>query len=572
MSVDGHPRPALTPRRVFGLSVLLDLLVRFGGWVLDALVRFGGRMLDVLVQFGGGGLRWVDTIPGTPAEPLLPAVSLLGGVTGGVTLTQLTGLSVVALGIYLYGPKLFTPLDASLAAARGFRLILTVWALAFLGIARTATLSPAAVGAVAGLWGALVATLVWYGRRFRGWQFFDADGHPARFLDSFLPTDLRPELREDFRRDGLVGLFARGSWLVAFSVPFAFAAFVFALAGYVLLLSFPVADVLALASLLLGYLSRRGVLGDRPVLASLADRDLEARVYELVELVSGSLDGATLGLAVVAGLLFSLVPGVAGGRILVDSVGLTQQAVVLAVQSLPDEPIAAVGALLIAWQLLGAGVLYVTASGYGMWFWLRELERVFVSLREDTGSLAPARPRWSMWPPVVLTTLGLPLTTLSPPIRAITAVLWPLLAAAALRLLYRTRGEQSPVIDERPAVLVAFTLSMTPLLLVGIRGDVSEATGSVRLLTVVAEHLGEQPRAMFLLCCLAALVYYPSVIEYAEARGGRASYVTAVFVAVLGITLTATMAALGGAVVLQWFGIYLLVMAVVLGVVKRVER
>jgi hypothetical protein len=208
----------LQPREVFGLSAVIDLSVRYGNTLVslfrryvDPLTRHAGSLVTVVRRLSGAA----ETASSSLVEPLVPAISLLAGAVGSPPLTQVTGLAVVGIGVYLYGGRLLAPLDPALGSLRGVRLLLLGTAVAYVQIVRGGQLDRSTVGAVLFVSLCLAVTLFAYGQIVCDWAYFDADGYLAKTLDGLLRGDLRGDLRSDFQRDGLTGALARVTWIVA---------------------------------------------------------------------------------------------------------------------------------------------------------------------------------------------------------------------------------------------------------------------------------------------------------------------------------------------------------------------
>lgn len=479
VAVDGSPGRRLRPRRVFGLTAALDLLVRYG----DRLI----------------GLTRLD--------PTLPAVSVLAGTVS----ADATGVVVVAVGFYRYAPALLAPLEARVAETEGFdppavtftearavRVCIVVLGLAVLqagGI--PADSSDAGAVPLLGVVVASVTLLPWYCRRRYGWRLGDPDGYIARLLGVLVPFDVRGDLRRDLAAGGVRARLSQGLWFVAFGGLVAFPGITVGIAFPVLLLTFPLPDLVALASWLLGWRRLRRRL-PRPAVDTV---DPERFTVGLAVPSAGGLRRFLWGFVIVTGIVVGgVLTGRLGVAVLVSWPPLAAETAVTACELLPTEPVAAVAAVGVAWRALGVGVVLLAAATYTAWVWYRRSRRVAAQFRGD--GYAPAAPPGSLLPAVVAVVVGASLPQLPTVGGVHLGSAWPAVVAALAGIAASTSGT-SPLGDTRRRVVVDGLLS------VSLPQFVSVATADGDKLTALVS-VFTSPEWIGLELAVVGVVYWPT--------------------------------------------------------------
>jgi len=440
VAVDGTSGRRLRPRRVFGVAAALDLIVRYGDWLI-ALARF---------------------------DPTLPVVSVLAGTVS----ADATGVVVVAVGFYRYAPALLAPIEARVAETDGFdppavtftearavRVCIVALGIAVLQAGELPAASPD--GGAVSLLGVVVVSvtlLPWYCRRRYGWRLADPDGYIARLLGVLVPFDVREDLRRDLAAGGVRARLSQGLWLTAFGALVAFPGITVGIAFPALLLTFPLPDLVALGSWLLSWRHFRRRL-PRPVVDTVSAVDPEQFTLGLAVPSARGLRRFLCGFVIVAGVVTG---GVLIGRlavaVLVRWPPLAAETAATAGELVSTDPVAAVATIGVAWRVLGVGVVLLATATYTAWVWYRRSRRVAAQFRGDDH--APTVPPGSLLPAVVAVIAGVSLQQFPTVGGVHLGSAWPAVVAALAGIAASTSGT-SPLGDVRRSVAVDGLLSVS---------------------------------------------------------------------------------------------------------------
>ena len=205
-------------------------------------------------------------------------------------------------------------------------------------------------------------------QRGQGWTLSPEDERFVQLIDAIFPTSsVEEELREDFGRSGVLGVVGAAAARGAAATILVFPAFLSGIAVVVLLILYPLPDLLIMGwagLLLVGHVTGRELT---PQFASV---DIEAGLYDIVEEATRSIKGTTLAV-----YLLTLAFGFA----LLFAVAL-QLGTVAVTDDVWTEP-------RLAWGI--GGFLLVLAAGacYGIWCCIRLGRRLprFLRQRADDG-------------------------------------------------------------------------------------------------------------------------------------------------------------------------------------------
>lgn len=276
---------------------------------------------------------------------------------------------------------------------------------------------------------------------------FDEKSQVVAALDWFASQEgtARDELAKAKTYGGVLGVFALAIFAVAVYIVFFTPVFIAGLITVVLVETFPLPDVLVIVY----------VLG---VIAATGVERLPAppRALELDEYLLAFARQATNG---IHSMFVSLLFGV-GIFLTVATplVGLRLSAELLSTAVRP--PILPH----LAWNVVGLVFLFLTAVGYGLWFWLRMVPRIgaFFERWNDDDRETPlaSRPRSLLLPTFVATavaTAGFSNGFLGEN-RHVFAVVWPIPVVATGWVVWRTRRRHPTVARREDVAVVAAVL------------------------------------------------------------------------------------------------------------------
>lgn len=222
----------------------------------------------------------------------------------------------------------------------------------------------------------LLASLRWG----QGWTLSPEDERFVQLVDAVFPAQsVEAELREDFARPGVLGIVGAALARTAAGMVLVVPAFLSGVAVVVLLLLYPLPDLLVLGW---AGLWAVGAVTGRNVVPAVGTADIETRLYDIVEEATRSLKGMVLGTYLLVlvfgfGLLFAGMLEIAQGTGGAGS--LTNPRFV--------------------WGVGGVLAVLAGSSCYGVWCCLRMARRLPVFLRQHvSGDSDGARQRDSSEP------------------------------------------------------------------------------------------------------------------------------------------------------------------------------
>ena len=376
------------------------------------------------------GLAILDLVWRVPAavpvedgvsDLVLASLSVAAGVTGGPVVEQATTWLLLGYAALSFAPTAYPRAVDFPVTDWAFRLLFTVTALGS-GVLLLAFVfdqggdsgwTPlVSLGAITLWMGVAVGTFLFYLDCWAGWQLTPADDRFVQSIGLYVPAgeSVPRSVHRAWSVPGWCGRLNRGLAVVLVGVTVAIPGM---LAGFVvslLVLSYPLADMLILGTTV--WVAGARVVDRLPRPAS-GLLDLESRLYDALSYSVRSLKGLTLvtyligilvPFPVMVGEALALAPSVLGTAttfIIEDPLVLTAPPVILireltgSVQVLgPDE----LFSVLVGYLLLMSG-----GVAYGTWCFLRELPRIEAFLRweEHTNTaVAPARPVGFVFPAV----------------------------------------------------------------------------------------------------------------------------------------------------------------------------
>lgn len=285
----------------------------------------------------------------------------------------------IAALFYVYTPNVFRTRASDFAERDSFRgitmLATSGFALVFssLVVGAPSDLSQPSEFA-SGFLVALAGATIGYGLFFRyeaNWPKQSLDDR-VDILAAFIPVPdaERAEIRE--------GITATGSWatLRAYSLFLGVVftcvihVFFFSLLSVFVFVLFPLVEILILVSVGHGWLRRRypdTFNGED----SIAERlDVETRFYAVVSTAGRGIKGWV-------GLFLCIVFGLFGQVVMLGfALPFVVQDVRLFLHTASSNGITTIFVAVRTWNILGVGLSFLTASAFGVWFWLRMLERL----------------------------------------------------------------------------------------------------------------------------------------------------------------------------------------------------
>lgn len=475
-------------------------------------------------------------------------VSLFSGLDTQLQLVALAAQWVfVATIFYSLTPRVFRDATREVTATRSFRIVTTFVALGFALSLSSLTLGNPVVLEERGVfWGVALVAIVsglgaygWYFRVIQDWRRRSLEAR-IDLLARFVP--LSEEDREELlaARDADERWAGVRTWSVfpAIVMVCLIIAFVFGTFSMLVLALNPLVEVLALVSVALVAANRRYPLQvadwgvDRDVL------DLEGRLYDVVSYLGrGVKSWSTVFLIVFFGLSVQVIAFTLAFQLVLDE---TAPFFLTVLQlGVTDVPTAT-----LAWNTIGIGVCLLVASVYGVWYWLRMLERVpafldawevGVGRRETVADRTEtARPVGLMLPPSLsffCVTLWLAFNPAGSGTNALTmpaigfAVGWPATIVSMLASVWRTSviDPQPPQSDELAlplSLVVQFGLGFAFLWLTNIGPGQTEPT------TLTVSLFG-----VFVLLAGPWIFFLEDVYVLGENRRGIGSYVFPAYLA-----------------------------------------
>lgn len=494
------------------------------------------------------GLSAIDATTGRRLARLLGeqdiAPALLSVVSIYVTEIQLIAtisewLFIAAL-FYVYTPKVFRARATEFTERESFRVITTLATCGFALVFASLVLgSPVDISrpseSAGGFLVACAAAITGYGLFFRyeaNWPDQSLDERIA-VLAAFIPV---PDAERTAIREGIT---AAGHWatLRAYTL---FLSVVFTCVIHVFFFStlsvivfglFPLVEILILLSVGLGWLRRR-----YPNTFDWADSisdvlDIETRLYDVVSTAGRGIKGWV-------GLVLCIVFGLFGQAVILGfALPVVLQDVRLFLHTASSIGITTPFVAVRTWNVLGVGLSFLTASAFGVWFWLRMLERLPAFLEDWERAVglraaserepATTRPLGVMMPPslalfaATLWLIHVSRTTgrlVVTPQDVAYALIWPAILCILLASVWLTlhREPQDAASDNRAlpaALLVQIGIGFVFLWL-----EFPAETGGQ------AVSVGFSPLAVMMLVAIPFFFYLQDVYLWGERRDGIGMY------------------------------------------------
>lgn len=479
-------------------------------------------------QVGRLSLASTDLLRQLPPEALVSIFSILRVLPGNESAAgRFMGWAVLAVILY-DGARFIAPDDLRKRGRVGFQMLFSAVSVSYavtITDAITGTSEPIPfVGWVFGIF--LVSSVLFVAQFYylTEWRLLDADGEMAAFLDAVILFDVESEIERDFGRSGWQSILGVGLWCFEFGVLFSVVCFLFGLASAQIGLMFPIPDLLLVGTAVFTSASNRD--------AGVRNFDFEAKVHRLVGLSTESQKEIFLLLVVLLGLVVSVQPVLAFS---VGFAGLLE----LAILAWPTVAVT-------TWNVVGIFALLVASASYGLWFWIRELERLpaFLTTRNENGSgtatdAPPRLPGLTGLPTLTLLGSVLLNATLSTPsggVQLFSAVAWPFLLGIVITVTYlevsgRRENCSYRFLDAGHEDLVAAIAVVVQLWGVAVAGNVSLlASGNVVAGLV-------DPAWVIPAVLIVSTMYLPDVVPYRRKASGVAKYAMSAFLIVLGVTV-----------------------------------
>lgn len=499
-------------------------------WLVDLLnvTVVGLLFYETAVGDGLVGLQLSWVLVGYLVYEYVPEVYL--GSYGAVA--ELTGFRVLTAAVAVYFGVTLSVIGGFAPPAMAFGLVATEGA-----------------GAVWELIGGLfagIAVFVAYFRLVRGERLADPDGDLWTVFEAFTVEDEAEmfERAEQLSRPTRTLLFAVTAVAVGalFVLPCLFLGFVLSVVnGF-----YPLPELVVFAGFALGTIAR----GKR----------FDAGLYggDHVDLERYAVDQITDALRNMKGLVLSLYCGagmLSGGLLFFLGLGLAGQGAAslapvlgMLVEAPPRDPAVVAEILARIWFVVGLFAVLLAYGATALFYWLRQLRRLppYVRYwerrwrgRARSPPPAPvARPPGLFLPGNLLLALlvwllwSAPGGELTHPLLVAFGVAWPVAVAVAAWSIRRAfRADPQPLDGEARDVLVALTVQVGLIVLLGVAGGASPAASAVVVASFAA--------------LLVLFAYSPDVSVYSDRKIGAAGYLDVVYTGVLFVVALATLGRVG---------------------------
>lgn len=514
--------------------------------------------------------RYAETLSESVFAPALVSV-LSGFKTEFLAFAMLAQWGFIYSIFYVYTPQIFRRTAENICEDWRFRLLTSISALGFALIMSSFLLNtprPITKTQYAGLF--LGTAGISFGGW--GWYFWSVQDWPTRspneqidLVDEFVPIVKRE------REDLLARYASSGVWsnlqsttnfLAILFICLLFT-FFFAWISVLVLALYPLVEILVLTSVIAGALERRYPLPFGFGSPNRYTLDIEERLYGTISTATKGLKGWTTLLLLIG---FGLFVQVLGFAYIVTFVW--QETVPFLVSAglagFTDGVV-----FTITWNVAGMGFSVLVATVYGVWYWIRMLERLpsyldfwadKVGKREtEAPESRITRPVGVMIPPtmaIFATLLWMVLDQTNGPglstLDILYAITWPLLIVGMLASVWLTRhrNPQPPETDGR-----AIPLSLVVQLL----GGVSAVSWIGNASNENAPSLVFSPFGAFILVAIPWFFYLQDVYLIGEEYEGVKHYVFPTYLILFG-----TVVGILGLVATGWTRLMLLFLGIVL--------
>lgn len=514
--------------------------------------------------------RYAETLSESVFAPALVSV-LSGFKTEFLAFAMLAQWGFIYSIFYVYTPQIFRRTAENICEDWRFRLLTSISALGFALIMSSFLLNtprPITKTQYAGLF--LGTAGISFGGW--GWYFWSVQDWPTRspneqidLVDEFVPIVKRE--REDLlARHASSGVWSNlqstTNFLAILFICLLFT-FFFAWISVLVLALYPLVEILVLTSVIAGALERRHRLPFGFGSPNHYTLDIEERLYGTISTATRGLKGWTTLLLLIG---FGLFVQVLGFAYIVTFVW--QETVPFLVSAglagFTDGVV-----FTITWNVAGMGFSVLVATVYGVWYWIRMLERLpsyldfwadKVGKREtEAPESRITRPVGVMIPPtmaIFATLLWMVLDQTNGPglstLDILYAITWPLLIVGMLASVWLTRhrNPQPPETDGR-----AIPLSLVVQLL----GGVSAVSWIGNASNENAPSLVFSPFGAFILVAVPWFFYLQDVYLIGEEYEGVKHYVFPMYLILFG-----TVVGILGLVATGWTRLMLLFLGIVL--------
>jgi len=371
-----------------------------------------------------------------PEDVLAPMVSLTGGFLADPRIGFVTTWILFYTALYTFAHLAFGFLSVEgeteiPRTAFGFRnLFATTGVILALAIYQIEALETLLLVVTPGMFVA-GASFLGYLSVFHEWDLRDPRGRGVEVLERFTPHQkVTAEIERDLAYEGWLGHLGLAVYLLALSTIFGIPVAIAAVILQILVYSFPIPDFLFLGWAVSAQLIPRVSVGPGRDHILDVEFDLERYFLDTIEHATRSMQGFFL-------VMYCMLGAFLSASYLFVAVGNlpdTAELVFLGIRLLASG--VSIFDMVPAWNVLGVVSLLLLAGSYGLWVWIRELQRLphFLDRWEDREIETTTEPLPRVYgfvgvPIIALLSTGIFVAFDARPVIVGYAVIWPVILA-----------------------------------------------------------------------------------------------------------------------------------------------
>lgn len=438
----------------------------------------------------------IDGVLRLPEDIIVPLVSVTGGLFGNPRIGFVTTWFLFYMILYNFAHLPYSYLDTGETEiprnAFGFRIVFATSGVG-LGIAIQQFAGQSSLLMLALLGGLPVGgVFLAYLSVYHNWNLFNPQGKAMVILKSLNPVGEENESGLEY--EGWLGYYGTATYFFGlagvFGLPVILAAFVV----HILILAYPVLDILILIWAVSGHFFSRVLIGPSKKRVQNLGFDLERFLINVVEQATRSVYGMFVTAFALGGVLWSVL-------YLAIAVRVTAYAIetIVTVARLDPSMVTGIwlnpsyvltGILLPVWNIFGAVVLLFFSGSYSLWVWIRELQRLphFLDISEERTTVSELEPVTRVYGfvavPIVAYITTIPMATADTQSVVVGyALVWPTILAGGLWTIRKTRQQSwQPVATEHRWVCTGSIFQMFVSLIAGRTSDLTDVIAGTRSL------------------------------------------------------------------------------------------